>query len=305
MVMAGNLPPPGQVDNRRFLKYVSRATGAIILQNRTLRWSTPGTLNDPYDAQFDLHIDVDQQEVRAATLQKLWDAYAGDQPAPVGNVLGIAIRWLRERAPGMCREAFEHQFGAAIAEGLAQGERHLPIMQAEMRPIIAQSKVLCLTIVPDHPLMWAHYAEGHQGVALRFRSAPDLDSPWQMARPVEYRPNMPRLLDANFLADMMSGRAGIDAETIIHRLIFTKSAEWAYEQEWRIYSGAGRNPQAAFEDIPFHPRELDAAILGCRMSPDDLATFSGATRRNYPHAEILQVHQAERDYRFEIKPFGA
>jgi hypothetical protein len=47
---------PVQLPPKHLFKYVSREVGKLVLANRTLRWSTPGTLNDPYDMQFDLQL---------------------------------------------------------------------------------------------------------------------------------------------------------------------------------------------------------------------------------------------------------
>jgi hypothetical protein len=153
-------------------------------------------------------------------------------------------------------------------------------------------------------VMWAHYAEQHQGLVFRFKSVPELDSAWGIARPVQYLANMPRLLDNDFLADMMSGRISMEVKAIIDRLIYTKSSEWAYEREWRIFSGAGRNQSASYEDLRFSPYELDAVIVGNRMLDDDRAAFSALTRRLYPHAQILQMVKRERHFQLEVVPLA-
>lgn len=288
-------------DHRFFFKYMSRGTGKIVLENRTLRWSTPGTLNDPYDIQFDLHVDIDRDAVKAAALNKIWDAYYGDQPVLV-NLLGAVICSARGMFPRLTREEFDREFGEAIVEGFERIERTLPGLQEQIRLLMADSKILCLTESPDNIPMWAYYAEQQQGVVLRFRSVPGLDSPWGAARPIEYLADMPRLLDDDFLADMLSGRVSMDTESIIDRLVYTKSAEWAHEREWRIFSGAGRDPKTPHEDIQFDPLELDAVIVGCRTPEEDRADFSNLTRRLYPHAQILRAERAERQFRVEVKP---
>jgi hypothetical protein len=73
---------------KHLFNYVSREVGRAVLTNRTLRWSTPGTLNDPYDMQFDLRVDIDKEAVKTPALGKLWEGHYGKQPAPAGNRLG-------------------------------------------------------------------------------------------------------------------------------------------------------------------------------------------------------------------------
>ncbi len=289
-------------DRQFFFKYMNRATGRIVLKNRTLRWSTPGTLNDPYDMQFDLQIDIDREALKATVLEKLWDAFYGDQPAPVGNPFGAVIKGVRDVFPNLTRQAFDIKFGAAIDKGFAGGERTLPEVLERVRALMADTKILCLTESPDSTTMWAYYAEQHQGVVLQFRSVPELDSPWGVARPVQYLADMPRLLDNAFLADMLSGRISMDVGSIMDRMIYTKSSEWAHEQEWRICSGVGRDRKAPHEDIPFNPLELEAVIVGCRMPEEDRAEFSDLSRRLYPQAQLLKAEKAERKFQIQIKP---
>jgi hypothetical protein len=285
-----------------FYKYMSRGTGRIVLENRTLRWSTPGTLNDPYDMQFDLRVEIDREAVKASALQKLWERHYGNQVPPAGNDLGVAINALRGIFPRLSRAEFDREFGEAIDETLVHMERTLPGLQEVTRSALTNSKILCLSEAPDIPLMWAHYAEQHQGIALRFKSAHGVDSPWPTALPVNYVVDMPLLLDSDFLSGFLSGQTMLHARPIMDRMIYTKSAEWAYEREWRISSGAGRNPDAIHEDLGFHPLELDAVILGCRMAGDDRAAFTELTQRLYPHAEILHAVRSERQFQLTIQP---
>lgn len=275
------------------------------MENRTLRWSAPRTLNDPYDTQFDVHIDAKSDELKAATLQKLWDAHYGDKPVKVGNELGALIQHFRGSFPKLTRKEFDREFDEAIDEGLSRMKRVLPDVQDEIRAHMAESKLLCLTKSPDNTIMWAHYAENHQGVVLGFKQIPEFDGPWRVARPVEYLPDMPILLDTEFLADMASGQVALSPEPIVNRLVFTKSEEWKYEREWRIWAGSGRKPQEPHEDIPFDKRELDSVIFGCRIPEKDRTEIAELTQRLYPHADILQVEKEEREFRLKIVPFEA
>lgn len=272
------------------------------MENQTLRWSTPGTLNDPYDLQFDLPTDIDREAVKSAALPKMWNAFYGDQAVPVGNRFGAVIRAIRGVFPKLTREEFNRQFGESLDEGLSRLVRVLPEIQQDIRSIMADSKLLCFTETPDNKLMWTHYAEHNQGVVLGFRSVQGLDSPYESARPVKYLDEMPLLIDNDFLADMASGQASMDAQSIMDRMIYTKSSEWAYEREWRIFAGSGRDAAAPHEDIPFNALELSAVIVGCRMPEDDRATFVDLTKRLYPHASILQARMAEKKFQLEIEP---
>ena len=128
------------------------------------------------------------------------------------------------------------------------------------------------------------------------------NSPWQVAKPVDYQRKMPRLCDEDFLSDMSAGLAMLEPEFLVNRVIYTKAADWAHEQEWRLQAGSGRQPNAAYEDISFHPRELDAVILGCVMPESDRSALSEIVREKYPHARILVTRKDDRQFRLNIEP---
>ena len=91
-----------------FYKYVTASTGLAILQNRTLRWGSPPTLNDPFDMQFDLQLRVDREAVRRRAADKQWDHLNGrllDRPL---NRLGRLIRTGAARYRN--REHFDEEF---------------------------------------------------------------------------------------------------------------------------------------------------------------------------------------------------
>jgi hypothetical protein len=275
-------------EHQVFYKYMSAATAHIVLANQTLRWSTPGTLNDPYDMQFDLRYEVDQQAVRRLALEKLWEAYRG-APVAVGNILGVLIGAIRAKIPDMQREEFEANYAEAIFESMNKLEGALPRLNAEVRTQLASSKILCLTESPDNPVMWTHYADTHRGIVIRLRDYPEFDSPYRTAKPVNYVANTPRLVDEEFLSDMLSGRASFNVKELLDRLVYTKSVDWSYEREWRIYSGNGRQQDAPHEDLRFGSLELDAVLFGLNTSDDDRVSLARLVRKECPHAELLRA----------------
>jgi len=122
-----------------------------------------------------------------------------------------------------------------------------------------------------------------------------------MAEPVRYVNEMPRLLDEEFLSDVLSGSASLNASDQMQKLIYTKASDWSYEKEWRICMGSGRT-QAAHEDIPFDPREVGGIIFGCNMPSDDRREFADLVYSRYPHAMIYEAKKATRDFGLIITP---
>ncbi|RVC64112.1 hypothetical protein [Mesorhizobium sp.] len=79
---------PTSWNNRRvhFFKYMNFSTAKAVLTNGSLRWSTFGTLHDPYDMQFDLAITADRAKLKEASLAKLWEVYKGERDVGKGNI---------------------------------------------------------------------------------------------------------------------------------------------------------------------------------------------------------------------------
>lgn len=285
-----------------FYKYTTRDTARTVLHNGTLRWSTPALFNDPYDHQFDLHLDVDVEVLKRRALDKVWTSIFGGgnyRPHPKSQ-MGLVIQAARHGRLTMRREDFEAEFEPGIIAGYEAALRGLPEVHQKFRELIMKSKVLCQSEVPDSLLMGAYYAEQHKGAVLCFRSDLVPDSPWLIAKPVQYQESMPRLCDEEFLSDMSAGLVVLDPGALVSRVVYTKAAEWAHEREWRLQAGSGRMPDAPYEDAGFHPRELDAVILGCVMPTEDRRTILQILRAKYPHARLLQAVKDDRAFRLNI-----
>lgn len=271
-----------------FFKFVTRSTGRIVLTNRTLRWSRPALLNDPHDSQFHLLPAFDYQEAKRKGLEKLWETHYGDTPIDPNNALGRLIRAARGAFPRLSKTEFTREFGEAFDETFASMEGTVARFNAEVQEQMATNKILCLTETAVDTKMWAHYAEAHQGLALRFRSIPEIDSAWGIAEPVIYQNDLPALCDVDYFSNIMSGRASLSKEAILQALVFTKSKAWEHEREWRIFGGSGMEPEKTHEDVAFHRAELDAVVLGCKMPVEEAADFEALVAREFPSAGIYR-----------------
>lgn len=266
-----------------YYKYMTADTAKTVLRNRTLRWSTNAALNDPCDMQYDLTVDFDRASVEVQAKENMWREYCDPYTE------SRAASTIRKANPHLTRE----QVDSLVAQGLETIPemlvRYSRIFFAQLRPDMARVKVLCLSEVWNSLTMWAHYADNHRGAVLCFRDIPDHDSPYKMAKQIDYSPNPPIFLDAEAMARVVVGlRAGLGRD-VIDKLCLWKSPEWAIEREWRVLSGDGRNPVSPFEDVRFHPGELAEVILGRSMSPKDRGEVVALVRSAYPRAVISEA----------------
>ena len=275
----------------KLYKYMPIETARAVLANRTLRWSTPRKFNDPFDMQLPLVLEIEDEAVVAVALEKISIAFDDDNFTPA-NEFGIGLSFLKASGVKLNRGEVDDEFKEALREGMSKLRAHLPVFNAEMIDGLSDSKILCLSEDPLISTMWSHYAEDHRGVVLEFGTPAGVDSPWNVARPIHYRAAAPNFADADFLANVLAGSADFDHQTTIDMFVYSKSSEWEYEKEWRIFSGSGRNREADFEDISFHPEELKAIVFGCRATNQTVTEFSKLAKAINPAVSVRQVERA-------------
>jgi hypothetical protein len=140
--------------------------------------------------------------------------------------------------------------------------------------------------------MWSHYADFHRGFAIGFeRSGEGVLSDSLLSRPVTYTTTFP-LIQFDSVAmrrqiPLKPGRfATIEDQNMsislhepnVQQVVFTKAAEWAYEEEWRIIGSPG-NVEVEY------PGPLVEVVFGMRCPPEARAAIS-ATLRNAEGANV-------------------
>lgn len=285
-----------------FFKYMSESTAKIVLENQTLRWSTAEKLNDPFDMQFDMKITGDESRVKLEIVLKIWGLYRhGVFNAPSNPLISI-IAGIHATVGQIPKADFFKIMMTALDESFAEWNKAMPAANLEVAQNIASFKILSLTSRPNIPTMWSHYANSHQGVVMRFRSIPEQDSQFGMARPMQYFSSVPSQFSEE---DMIHGFLEPTSDMwelqkkIMDKIIYTKSKGWEYEKEWRIYSGHGLNLNADFEDLPFRRDELDGVIFGLKTTDADKEDFRRLAAK-YPAVEFFQVGRERSSFDLSI-----
>lgn len=293
------MPATWANDRLHFYKYMSAATSKIVLKNRTLRWSAPSLFNDPFDIQFNMQITADPSRVKSMALARLSDVIDGRIAPHPDSLLGYFVGMLGDPRIKMSKGEIIDRLAPAVDEGFERMLAELPSVNADAAKLLEDVKILCLTVRPDNGLMWSHYADSHKGVVLRFRSIPAFDTPYGLAKPVNYVDEIPPLVGEQELADSFAGVGTFDKAEILNRAVYTKAADWRYEEEWRLNSGGGRRPGELFEDVPFGRNELDGLIFGLRTSEDDREQIK-ILADLYPNVEMLTAIREEGKFGLKI-----
>jgi hypothetical protein len=289
----------------RFFKYVTAETARIVLESATCRWSSPLIFNDPFDVQFDLHLEFDEQKIVDLIVDELWEIYSGKKTLKAANALGQIFESFLKRVPGLSRkDIFERQgLRDSIRESIERTKTLLPQLHAQQRSLLQRSKLLCLSEVHDNILMWSHYTRDHTGAVLEFDSDKDRDSPLNRAERVNYSRAMPRLMTEANMVHFFSGQWRMDANVIMHNSIFTKAADWSYEKEWRVWL-PGTDATQRFLDLAYQREELVGIYFGCRISDDNQTMLRNVVTRYFSHASVYRANKSEREFTLQFEPIN-
>lgn len=158
---------------------------------------------------------------------------------------------------------------------------------------------LSLTEIPDNLLMWAHYACNHKGFVIGFDMQHEFfrcPNETYYPVPIRYQPQRPAITFPN--------PNGLDA-------YFTKSVDWAYEKEWRIFKKLpiGVLPEQSVcldaEGFPVYLFDLPAEsikeiIIGCRMDLIDQQVIKKVIDPKFSHVRILQAKLSSTEYKIVL-----
>jgi hypothetical protein len=89
------------------------------------------------------------------------------------------------------RIAIDGQYDRSLLAG-ASGLLSTPTMNAEIRAVLADTTVFCLSETHDNLLMWSHYAQNHTGVVIKSLALAKVDAPTIVAQPVRYSRQVPQ-----------------------------------------------------------------------------------------------------------------
>ena len=249
--------PDGKVPTKLFKflssdsKYFALAMHELMLHNR-IRLSSRTDFNDPFDTRFGLDIP-DTPEVVANFIEGI--VTRRDATDSVDGYVEKA-----RKNPAKFREDIERSMGASLD---AIG-------------------IYSFTEDVNHPLMWAHYANSHRGVALIFNHG---TADTFGAFPMRYQPHYPRA---------MIGKGGIPLYPV-----FVKGPDWEYEGEWRI-----ANPDAAHTELELPTNHFAGIVFGAAATQETYDFVLGLIRRRAAaKLPAISVYRAEAGESFDLDFF--
>jgi DUF2971 family protein len=248
---------------RSLFKYVTADTALRVLTNKTLKWSSPDSFNDPFEfpSPFEFGFEFEQLEEPFLQRASILIAQHDDPDLFEDNPVTDVIRKARTQRLGRGDPA---EIQKLLRPGFPRYVNHLKQGLESDRKIWLEMKktyrVLCLSAIRDNILMWSHYADEHKGAVLEFRPKIELATEMLGAREVKYSKEVPVAVT---LEQFLLYITGHSPDAFV-RSVYTKSSDWVYENEWRILTKQ-REDEGAFSYRSSNPQELAAIYFGCRM----------------------------------------
>lgn len=155
--------------------------------------------------------------------------------------------------------------------------------------LASKSGLMCFSDNWRSPVMWAHYADKHRGMCLGFDVPHEEEN--RLISPVQY--NIERL---QFALDRTKDMYGIDGD-FIRALMFTKSKEWAYEQEWRTLANLEiQDPVTGHHYVDFGPNlQLREVIIGSR-NETPVGQIAKLIRGSNQPVKVLKARAAFQEF---------
>jgi hypothetical protein len=255
---------------KSFFKYMTASTAEKVLKSKTLRWSHPSEFDDTLDVARVCDEKMDENKQR-----QIQDAIIDLTANPPSNINSKDTSELFK-----CLACLVSLFGndkaSAISE-LKKGPVDISKSTAELndrwKEIRNDFRILCLGIEKDNHHLWNKYAEEHKGVVIELVCRDSSDSPWLIAKPVEYVNEKDLFLTVNDWAEILILEPSKAVERLFEKCTLRKAKDnkhkWYVQNEWRITDFRMKHEIGTVSDSGVDPNDFSAVYFGYKM---DLGT---------------------------------
>ena len=282
-------------DHTYFYKYLSIDGLQNITKNLTMRYASPLTFNDPFDTQFEIGFDFDFREIGDDLLDKMEGFVFGDDE-PEGNMENRFFKALsitRKNRDQHNKEEFRKYFESSVDEMVKIAKDGQPKLNETWKSIFNAIRIFCVTEEHKNLLMWSHYADKHKGAVIRIGCIKEIDSVLLAAVPVSYTNDAPVIATKDEWINSIIGISEIDYNQHLKKLVTTKSKEWEYEKEWRLYTFVQPFDidDGKYLYKRFSPKEIQAIYFGCKV---DEKTIDKVREEMNPVLSHIEIYKAKR-----------
>jgi hypothetical protein len=264
---------------KRFYKY--QATNSNLfdnLKNKQLYFNDPSEYNDPLDSKVSCYLK--------ATREKWGDYLKKINKIEDTQLIDFFLTNILIQNTLQNKEIKKKKKNIKSEESLARAEyivQNIPDSSTEYCPLTC-----CFSEESDNMLMWSHYANGHKGVCLCFKSkyesftelrlkpeyALTVDFESSPLFPIKYDLERPKPI--NLVDDFLANTNQL-FDCLLFDFLLTKSPCWSYEKEHRMFLTEPDAQNKAY----FEEKELEGIIFGLRVNYGDAHTIIKIIEKYY------------------------
>ncbi|MGS8101271.1 DUF2971 domain-containing protein [Providencia sp. PROV_01] len=296
-----------------FYKYMTTNTGKIVIENSTLRWSSPSIFNDIDECQFSPFSDSEYKSDFKAMIGVLADCAAGYLIYNI-NAFSPNTQLMIEMLKYVAKKNGDLNIYHAIVENILTdafpniGDYFRDYIN---RVIINCARVLCVTPSYANDLMWAHYADEHRGCVFEFDNL-------YKAAPLRLRQG-----NVQYVNELKSSTSAIELllygetkpinEALIRDVFFSKKIIWKYEKEYRLFfnedfgmiegrvnfqtnertwAATGQSEQL-YTDVEFSPESLLSITFGVRTQSAVIDEIMSIARSKNPLCKFYKMIRSD------------
>jgi Protein of unknown function (DUF2971) len=276
------------------IKFCPADTGKLILDSRSLRWSAPHLFQDPFELTHESQLNFDPQILLQAAI-KMSSAMIFAKDDPKGNtpLVNAIRRWRDEERFASPEEAYD-----VLKELLSQVVDHrltvIEQMMTDWRKYARTQRICSFSSKADNLSAWQHYANQHQGIAIRFQTGEYTSLPHP--EKVLYKGARPEISTLrNEMSVVMAG-ARFVAQDHFEEKFVNKAPFSAHEEEWRCFhrtkedvGGPGTPDTQWYSDMQFERSEVNAIYFGAFTSTETKRELLEVIKENYRQAKVFQA----------------
>lgn len=292
-------------------KYTTFDTVMKTINNSSLYWSSVSQFNDPFEYKFRFFTNGNANAVTARFLAAnfIKDNNAIEVFKNNKMLQDLRDKYLKEEITFNSIEASINNL--LLEEKLSNTELKNPSAMSVYKKIFLETipirikniiddttGVLCLTDDSDERssrLMWSHYADCHKGVRIKLKTKfieNISDSMKSGVRKVFYQEDFP-LIEYDDYLGFSAGHFPKQTRNLVNKMIFTKSDEWSYENEYRSVIPFNNTSRI----ISVNPDAFDSIFLGLRTCSENQTAIIDAIHEKMPHVKLFQTIQDDNSYR--------
>ncbi|TJZ71705.1 DUF2971 domain-containing protein [Chitiniphilus eburneus] len=262
-----------------------------FFSEKMIRYTQPGDLNDPFECNPNI-----------TTLSSTAERHEFVNLELPSIIQSEYFRLTPEQKAKISLKDFTEILNKKITES------HLANIENQLTPDLKRIAydtfsrkigVLCLSEAKNSLLMWAHYAQNHKGFVVgldtehpHFHQKKNETDEFRHLRKVLYSSERPsKSLKSTSPEDML----------------LTKSSDWSYEKEWRIFRALSESEQKIVQpnfDIhlfSIQPECIAEVLIGARATADTIQSIKNVIRSDSSLNHVSVKQAFLHDQKFELE----